>query len=46
MLQANVGGLLTFTAALRTLPAVTAVAASLCGNMLVSVRQPHCVASL
>ena len=36
-LQANIGGLLTFTAALRALPAVTAVAASLCGNMLISV---------
>lgn len=41
VLQANVGGLLTFTAALRALPAVTAVAASLCGNMLLSVRQPR-----
>ena len=40
MLQANIGGLLTFTAALRALPAVTAVAASLCGNMLVSVCKP------
>jgi len=37
VLQANIGGLLTFTAALRALPAVTAVAASLCGNMLISV---------